>query len=168
MAFVTVADVDDEDRLDNSLLQICKLGFGHKVKLLFRLWAKGLVKILKLKLRRDFELSQDFELETQARFKADIWSVFCWCLVGVTKLNHNQNSETKLGQDFKFSRDTVCYCLFEILELMLYRDSKNWNMIKMCARTCDKNSTLRSVVPLAMFVLCIVFAFLVHLNSRPF
>ena len=34
---VTVADVDDEDRLDNSLLQICKLGFGHKVKLLFRL-----------------------------------------------------------------------------------------------------------------------------------
>ena len=27
---VTVADVDDEDRLGNSLLQIWKLGFGHK------------------------------------------------------------------------------------------------------------------------------------------
>ena len=125
--------------------------------------------VINLNFCSDFErFGQDFEVGTQAGFKADIWSVFCWCLVGVTKLNHNQNSETKLGQDFKFSRDTVCYCLFEILELMLYRDSKNWNMIKMCARTCDKNSTLGSVVPLAMFVLCIVFAFLVHLNSRPF
>ena len=27
---VTVADVGDEDRVDNSLLQICKLRFGHK------------------------------------------------------------------------------------------------------------------------------------------
>ena len=34
---VTVADVDDEDRVGNSLLQIWKLRFGHKVKLLFRL-----------------------------------------------------------------------------------------------------------------------------------
>ena len=32
---VTVADVDDEDRVGNSLLQIWKLRFGHK--LLFRL-----------------------------------------------------------------------------------------------------------------------------------
>ena len=31
---VTVAD---EDHIGNSLLQIWKLGFGHKVKLLFRL-----------------------------------------------------------------------------------------------------------------------------------
>ena len=45
---VTVADVDDEDRVGNSLLQIWKLRFGHKAELLFRL---GLVKILKLKLR---------------------------------------------------------------------------------------------------------------------
>ena len=57
---VTVADVDDEDLVGNSLLQICKLMFGHKAKLLFR---QGLVKILKLKLRRDFE--------------AEVWSVFC-------------------------------------------------------------------------------------------
>ena len=33
----TVADVDDEDRVGNSLLQIWKLRFGHKVKFLFRL-----------------------------------------------------------------------------------------------------------------------------------
>ena len=34
---VTVADVDDEDRVDNILLQIWKLTFGPKAKLLFRL-----------------------------------------------------------------------------------------------------------------------------------
>ena len=34
---VTVADVDDEDCVGNSLLQIWKLRFSHKVKLLFRL-----------------------------------------------------------------------------------------------------------------------------------
>ena len=33
----TVSDVDDEDRIGNSLLQIWKLRFGYKVKLLFRL-----------------------------------------------------------------------------------------------------------------------------------
>ena len=42
---VTVADVDDEDRVGNSLLQIWKLRFGHKAKLLFRLGAQGLVKV---------------------------------------------------------------------------------------------------------------------------
>ena len=36
---VTVADVDDEDRVGNNLLQIWKLRFGHKAKLLFRLSA---------------------------------------------------------------------------------------------------------------------------------
>ena len=34
---VTVVDVDDEDCVGNSLLQIWKLRFGHKAKLLFRL-----------------------------------------------------------------------------------------------------------------------------------
>ena len=53
-----VADVDDEDRVGNSLLQIWKWRFGHKIKLLFRLWAKGLVIILKLKFRQD--LKQEF------------------------------------------------------------------------------------------------------------
>ena len=34
---VTVADVDDEDCVGNSLLQIWKLRFGQKARLLFRL-----------------------------------------------------------------------------------------------------------------------------------
>ena len=34
---VSVADVDDEDRVDNSFLQIWKLRFNQKAKLLFRL-----------------------------------------------------------------------------------------------------------------------------------
>ena len=54
---VTVADVSDEDRVGNSLLQNWKLRFG-----LFRLLST-LVKTLKSKLRRDFE--------------AENWSVFC-------------------------------------------------------------------------------------------
>ena len=34
---VTVVDVDDEKRVDNSLVQIWKVKFGHKAKFLFRL-----------------------------------------------------------------------------------------------------------------------------------
>ena len=34
---VTAADNDDENRVGNSLLQIWKLRFGHKAKLLFTL-----------------------------------------------------------------------------------------------------------------------------------
>ena len=34
---VEVADVSDEDRVGNSLLQIWKLRFGHKAELLLRL-----------------------------------------------------------------------------------------------------------------------------------
>ena len=59
---VTVADVDDVDRVGNSLLQIWKLRFGHKAKLLFRICAQGLVNILKLKFRQEF--------------LAGVWSVF--------------------------------------------------------------------------------------------
>ena len=36
-ATFTVADVDAEKRVDNSLVQIWKLKFGHKTKFLFRL-----------------------------------------------------------------------------------------------------------------------------------
>ena len=50
---VTVVDVDDEKRVGNSLLQIWKLKFAQEVKFLFRIWAQGLVKILKLKFRQD-------------------------------------------------------------------------------------------------------------------
>ena len=58
---VTVADVSDEDRFGNSLLQFWKLRFGHKAKLFLDLSTrsciercKGLVNILKLKFRQDF------------------------------------------------------------------------------------------------------------------
>ena len=44
---VTVADNDDENRVGNSLLQIRKLRFGHKAKLLSRLTVQGLVRSLK-------------------------------------------------------------------------------------------------------------------------
>ena len=37
LRFVSVPDVDDEDRVGNSLLQISKLRFDQKAKLLFRL-----------------------------------------------------------------------------------------------------------------------------------
>ena len=63
---VTVAHVDDEDRVGNSLLQIRKLTFGPKAKLLFRLLAQGFVKILKLKLR------QILKLEFVQHFDADV------------------------------------------------------------------------------------------------
>ena len=63
---VTVADVDVEDRVGNSLLQIWMLRFGHKAELLSRLWAQGLVKILKLKF------SQDLKLEFGQYFAADV------------------------------------------------------------------------------------------------
>ena len=51
---VAVADVDDEDRVGNSSLQIWKLRFGHKAKLFFKLWAQGLVKILMVKFGQYF------------------------------------------------------------------------------------------------------------------
>ena len=51
---VTVADVDAENLVGNSLLQTWKLRFDHKAKFLFSLCAQGLVNILKLKFRQDF------------------------------------------------------------------------------------------------------------------
>ena len=50
---VTVAHVDAEDHVGNSLLQIWELTFGPKAKLLFKLLSTILVKILKLKFRQD-------------------------------------------------------------------------------------------------------------------
>ena len=62
---VTVVEVDDEKRVDNSLVQIWKINFGHKVKFLFGLWGQGFKvcsrfwswcsgKILKLKFGHYF------------------------------------------------------------------------------------------------------------------
>ena len=60
---VDVANVDDEDRVGNRLLHTWKLRLGNRVKLLFKLSAQGLVKVLKLKFRQDFQ--------------AGVWSIFC-------------------------------------------------------------------------------------------
>ena len=62
---VTVAYVDEEG-VGNSLLQTWELWFGHKAKLLFRLRAQGLVKILMLKF------GQDLILEFGQYFVADV------------------------------------------------------------------------------------------------
>ena len=78
---VTVADVDDEDRVGNSLLQIWKRRFGHKVKLLFRLRAQGLVKILKLKFKSSAFGNIFFAYPTQSMvlFYLDKVLVFSGC-----------------------------------------------------------------------------------------
>ena len=63
---VDVVAVADDDRVGKNLLQMWKLRFGQKTKLLFRLWAQGLVKILKLKFR------QYLQLESGQFFSADV------------------------------------------------------------------------------------------------
>ena len=67
--------------------------------------------------------------------------------VDVFLLNLRQDYEARFGQDFKFKfiRDADVWlssCLIEILKLKFDQD--------LCG-TCDMNSTLGSVVPLAMF-----------------
>ena len=59
--------VDDKDGVDNSLFQIWELRFGQKAKFFARLSAKGLVKILKLKLRQDFEVCSFFAADPWLR-----------------------------------------------------------------------------------------------------
>ena len=51
---IDVVTVADEDRVGNNLMQISKLRYSQKVKLLFR--AQGLIKILKLNFRPDLQL----------------------------------------------------------------------------------------------------------------
>ena len=84
---VTVADVDAVDQVGNNLLQIYELTFGPKTKLLFRLRAQGLVKILKFKFRQDLKL--------------EVGQFFCWGLVEVIKLDLGRDSEARFGQDFE-------------------------------------------------------------------
>ena len=45
---------------------------------------------------------QDFDVEDQARFEAEVWSVFCCsCFVEFVKLNLGRNSEAELCQYFE-------------------------------------------------------------------
>ena len=106
---VTVADIDDEDRVGNSLLQIWEL----KAKLLFSLWPQGLVKILNLKFRQYFE--------------AGVKLVFCrWCFVDVIKLNLGRDSEARFGQYFEFQVESRWWCLVEILK-MKFDSFESWH-----------------------------------------
>ena len=70
---VIVADVDDEDRVGNSLLQIWKLRFGQKA---FGQTLSTLVNILKLNLGQYSEarFCQDFNLSFSQN--SDVWLRF--------------------------------------------------------------------------------------------
>ena len=77
---VTVADVSDEDRVDNTFLQIWKLKFGHKFcsdfehKVWSRFWSWSWGEILKLKFGK--------------YFAADVWlRLRGWILVKIVKLD---------------------------------------------------------------------------------
>ena len=78
---VEVATVaDDEDHNGNSLFQIWERTFGPKAKFLIKLCAQGLVNILKLKFRQNFEAG-------------DYLAFCCWCFVEDMKLNLGRDSE---------------------------------------------------------------------------
>ena len=89
---VTVADVDDEDRVGNSLLQIWKLRFGHKTKLLFRLWAQGLVNILKLGLTKILSLSLVKILMLSWDLDVSAWLKLWNCLIKICVITCDMNS----------------------------------------------------------------------------
>ena len=101
--------------VDNSLVQIWKVNFGHKINFLFRLWGQGFKvcsrfwswcsgKILKLKFGH--------------YFAADAW-LWLWSSILVEAL--------KLGlvKIFKFQVLWKCWCLVDILKLVLGRDSED-------------------------------------------
>ena len=73
---VDVVTVAEEDRVGNNLLQISKLRFGQKAKLLFS--SQGLAKILKSKFRQDLQLEfgQFFLLMFCKGYKGESWSRF--------------------------------------------------------------------------------------------
>ena len=92
---VTVADVADEDLVGNSLLQISKLRFGQKANFFIRLWAQGLVKILKLKFRQIWSWSlvgilllmfcRGYEVESWSRFWTRFWILKGWLPIAKLK-----------------------------------------------------------------------------------
>ena len=90
---------------------------------MFRLWAQGLVKILKLKFRQDLQLwiGQFFLLMFCRGYEVESWSRF-WSLSFMERV--------MFGRDFEVDNLSRCW---------------KWNLIKICAWTCDMNSTLGSV-----------------------
>ena len=134
---VDVIIVGDEDRVGNSLLQIWELRIEQKFSFMNRLWAQGLVKILKLKFRQDLKLEfcqyfaddvvRGYEVESWSRF----WSYVLNCLILslVEMLMFGWDFEDETWSRFVFELVIACY--FGKLNL-----------------------TLGSVVPLAMFTFC--------------
>ena len=124
-----------EDHVGNSLLQIWELTFLPKARLLFRLWAQGLVMILKLKLRQDFE--------------AGVWSVFCrWCFVEVTKLNLGRDSKA-IFWCLSFSRDADAWLRFDMAPYLKVT-LESWIQLSgpLCLWQCFYTLLLSTVQPL--------------------
>ena len=122
---VTVAHVDDEKHVDNSLVQIWKVKFGHKVKFLSRLWAQGFKvwsrfwswcwgKILKLKFGHYF--ATDAWLWLWSSILVEILKL---CLVKIFKFKFCRNSDVWL----RF----WSWCLVEILKMF---DQNLWYDLK--------------------------------------
>ena len=127
---VTVADVDDKDRVGNSLLLIWKLRFGHKAELLFRLWGQGFVKILKLKFRQDLYDEKIFyfgkklvELLTLATL------ITPWLIHSVTNFL------------------TICFWRVADIWLRFWSWLRLWktNLIKICVWSCDMTNQVTLV-----------------------
>ena len=78
---VDVVSVADDGCVGNNLLQIRKLRFVQKDKLVFRLWAQGLVKKFKLKFRQDLKL--------------EFGQFFLLMFLEVLKLNLGRESEAR-------------------------------------------------------------------------
>ena len=123
----------------------------------FRSW--GLVKQL--------NFCSYFEHKVWSRFwsSGKIWS---WSLGSFSLLmfcrGYEIESWSRFGQDFEalWSFLWRCWCLVEV-EVDAWSRFWRWNLIKICVWTCDMNSTLGSVVPLAMFHL---FWFVFHGKAK--
>ena len=79
---VTVVEVDDEKRVDNSLVQIWKINFGHKVCSDFEDKVSRFVQDLKLRFRRDFEVVSDWGTMIACHMKAK----YIYTYVGLTTM----------------------------------------------------------------------------------
>ena len=118
----TFANVDDEDRVGNSLLHTWELRLGNKVKILFRLWAKGLSGFWCWSSGKIFRLAfgQYFAADVLQR----LWS---WILVEMLKLG-------------------LVFWIPSLVELVMFSwdfevnaGSRfwRWSLIKICVWTCE-------------------------------
>ena len=145
---VTVADVDDEDRVGNSLLLLWKLRFGHKTKLLFRHWAQNLVKILKLKfyprvrcafgnvliLKSIFSGNYNnnetlLQLTDQKMIQVIMpsnWILFHWAIFTLGGINWQAFSERKKPSVLSFFRSSdtsICKFVTKGVSISLYEEA---------------------------------------------